>query len=220
VIKLLPSQKNELFDLCVDAELDLSKIFFEERDKNSQDLPLATFFVGYRETKYFFETWESPNLVVYYRFSPAATTWIHSNAYAAGWNSFESLFSHWVGYLAREVNHPDKWTLYKLQSEELKLSNVASTEQFSVGEFELLKQQMNVLKEGIKELKLPKDQLKLVESKLDQILEQAKTTSKVNWRDMLIGATFSIIVQLSLSQEQGKALWKLVEQAFTTLFLK
>lgn len=214
-MKLLPSQKNELFDLVLENGIDPSKITIQDGKVVTPNGKKDVTWIKYADTVFYLRI--KSNDIEY---CPSIESWIkREETTGSNWMDKKAAIANWIKLLAQQVVPPDKWQLYKEQLESFKLKEPPKEEYFSFAEFEELEQRMNILKEGIQKLGLSKEKLSLLEAKLEQVLEQGKKMRKVNWRDLLIGTLMAYVVDHALSVEISHQLWDLVRHSFTVFFL-
>ena len=208
-MKLLKGQRNQLFE-------EIEKINLPPA---SFTMSSDVFFLRFNSPeKYYFIANElsHPNFAQL-DFSPGQNKLVEK-VYAKTWNELIQLFSFWLSYLKREITTIDKWSFL---SEELKNLNLIENQdfaKFTYEEFVQIENKINRLKESLPKLIVEKDKIDTLNSNLNHLIEQAKHNSKYDWRNLFIGTVISVIIQLTLSQEQGKELWDLIKNIFTNYF--
>jgi len=66
---------------------------------------------------------------------------------------------------------------------------------------------------------LESSQIESIEFKIDKLAEKLTTMDKYDWKNLFIGTFISIVLQLSLSQEQGKEFIGILKRIFATYFV-
>lgn len=208
---ILKSQKNELFRL-----IELTEVFtpnqFEIEDISGKsrirfkDSSYFALFVKPRISNFGLEC--SPgedNLISYWQLDR--------------WEQVINRFNRWLSYLSREVSEPDLWSRL---SENAQLANLSVTEshtQFTVSEYQDLKQKMNALSAQMKALPFLIESQTEIQAKLDHITQLAERMSKFDWTNLFVGVIVSIIIQLNVTPDNATALWNLIRSIFRGYFL-
>lgn len=210
-MQLLLSQKNAIFD-----EIEFFK--FSPSQFSFNAYPEVT-IIKLINTDYHFEIKDTNNYnFSTVEFSPGEEYF--SEAYTCqSWPDTLHRFSLWLDNLKRETQLEDKWERLQqeIESIEIPFSNDNST--FTVSEFEILRENFKLIKTKILNIGLTEPQNEIIISKLDFLLEQSKTMNKFDWKSLFIGTIITIIIQLSLSQEQGTAIWNLIKEVFKNYLL-
>jgi|GEM_PF-777152 len=220
-MKLLISQKDQIFDI-IERE-DLSPFLFEfiEDQKNIVSRDESTTLSFKRSNFYFkfeYRKFDNVRSGHYFIYSPALSS-IISEGFSLSWENQLAHFEKWLKYLKREIQSPNKWARLEREIDEVKIGFIGGEGKFSFKECAELKDKINILKSRIKGLDLSKDQVTEINSKLDLLVESAKTLSKFDWKSLFIGTIISITIQLSLTPENSKALWEVIRNVFHQLLL-
>jgi hypothetical protein len=126
----------------------------------------------------------------------------------------------WLKYLNRELDQPDKWAgMFESSSQIGWTPDERDNVQFTYVEVHEIETAISRVKVGMQDLGLAKEQINIMEAKLDYVTERAKTVGKVDWKNLFIGTMISTIVQLALPPETGHALWLLLREAFKKVLL-
>jgi hypothetical protein len=219
-MKLLISQKNELFDKIEANLLNPSQFSIKEEPSKITTKETAT-IVSFKESPYFF-SFESGNdnkLPHFSIFSPAFNQYTFKT-YPGDWNGQMTNFDQWLICLHREITQEDKWERLSQEIENINFKFDSDNLRFSILESEDIKSKIEIIKEKISNLDLLPDHIEIINNKIDNLKYPLKYLSKSSWKSLVVGTIITIIIQLSLSQETGKQLWKIIEETFTTLFLK
>ncbi len=211
-MKLLITQKNELFDVI--ESHGFSPNSFSCLDITIKEAPITK--IEYNKTDYYFRFNKSSNITV---------SWSPSNALykeaiiAYNFSECVAHFKSWLGYLNRELTVIDKWKRLADEVTQLSISFVNEFDKFSASEYENLKIQMLLLKQKIRTIDLLPEQLKVLENKIDHLTGIALDLSKFDWKGLFVGTMVSIIIQLSVTPENAKALWDIIKSIFSKYFL-
>jgi hypothetical protein len=219
-MKLLISQKDELFDTIERFGLSPTMFEFSEIPSNISGGQKAT-LLKYRNSDFFysFETVFGTEISHYAIFSPGSGS-PKENQIPGSWEAQKQYFRYWLQYLAREINAPNKWDRLNKEISDLGIIITNDESKFTALEFEDLNKRMNLLKENIQSLGLGQQDLKLIHDKLDHLLNLGKTMSKFDWKALFIGTIISVVIQLSLSTDQGKLIWNFIKQIFNNFILQ
>lgn len=217
-MKLKLSQKNQLFD-CFQIYPQLNplyfKIFFDENILNG----IAKTIIAYTKDDFKFEITgfiEGISL----NFSPGSERY-EGTDYVKKWDDVYECFKRWVERVNAEVTAYDKWENYKdfSFSQIIEPEIILTNEKFNRTEIKYWIEKLENLKFNLAEENFLPEQLKLINDKLDFVAEQVEHLGKFDWRSLFIGTIISIIIQLTLSQEQGKIIMNLVKKIFTDYFI-
>jgi hypothetical protein len=219
-MKLLNKQKNQLFDIIESNGLSPAMFTYQEWAVEGKGIVETRILV--KNTDYYFYIMSGPSIAKYEIIFSPGNELIKDTRFPSRWDVLIDLFGEWTINLKNEIEVVDKWENLKNQFNEFDLKNDGYgilNSKFTAQEFIELKSKVNTLQEGISKLSLPPEQIKLINNKLDQITEQAIHLGRFDWRSYFIGTLTTLVMQLSLSQETGKAIWQLAKEAFQTLFL-
>lgn len=221
---VLKKHKNMLLQCIQEAELDPQDFSGKEEQTNGD----TWFELKYKDTPlwyavkrhehdyglgYVFKTLFKPGLP---RAAPSPMAWQH----------VEQDFSIWLEtdlkeYL-NEVNGPDLWAQIPSQKPVVSDAPVGSDdrEQFTKTEQDQLQMSIKEFRQIIIEKHSPNDdQLKLIDDRLDYLSEQVSKLNRINWRSLALATLIAVIIQLTLSTEQGKELFELGQRIFSNVVL-
>jgi hypothetical protein len=145
----------------------------------------------------------------------------HSNH--SKWESVLSEFTNWAERVKQEFAEPDPWLL--LAQDELLLSDISLSEEdnekLSERDLILVREFVDRTREFlVSEVGPDEEQLALINKRLRDLEESAKTQDKKAWTYTVVGVAFTIASSLSLSPEQGHKLFALVSDLLKTIVLK
>ncbi|MCD4819204.1 MAG: hypothetical protein K8S23_10990 [Candidatus Cloacimonetes bacterium] len=214
-IKLLASQKNELYD-CIE-KIGFSPIQFE-LDEQSNNIYCIVYFL---KTDFFFLI--SDKLLAHSNnyelsYSPAHNSYKES-VNAAGWSIVSSRFDIWLHLLYQEINTPNKWERLQKEIDSLAISFDQDDSKFSIQEFELLETKIKSLKQKVTEIGLISEQVDAFNNKLDYLIDSAKRSNKFDWKSLFIGTIVNLTITMNVTPENTQALWLLIKQVFNNYFL-
>lgn len=211
-MKLLQSQKNELFHI-IEAS-GLSPAQFELIEQNRASVREIGFTnIVYKESSWYFSFTEA-----YIKYSPDKET-IASMYVNKEWDHRISFFYTWIDCLKREISSEDLWGRLQSEIKDINLPFHEDNSRFTVLEYDQLGDRLNVLKEKIDHMKLEPQSTLVINQKLDEILVHAKSMSKSNWKSLFIGTIISLVIQLSIDKQLGEQLWDAIREVFSTLFI-
>lgn len=214
-MELLKSQKNQLFEIIQQSGLSPMQFDFNyyETPKRGRDLATILRYID-SEFYYSFERIKETSDSHYAVFSPGRGIW-EEEAYPGSWGNQLTYFNDWLTNLKIEITTPDKWERLYSEVEAIELNFEDDRNFFTVPEYEEIKQRIKTIEGRLSEISLIPEQLEKIISKLDQVAEMAKTMNKFDWKSQFIGALVSIIIQLSITPENAKAIWNIVKGTFS-----
>ena len=135
-MKLLVSQKDQLFDIIEKEGLSPSQFEFTENASLISHRQVAT-SLKYINTDYFFSFETGPNSETshYAIYCPGIDIYKQSNI-SVDWPYQLHCFQAWLSALSRELTAPNKWERLKKEIAEIKISFKDEGGKFSVHEFE------------------------------------------------------------------------------------
>ena len=218
-MKLLTTQKDNLFDLIERA--DLSPLQFEFQDVESQlaYAQIAT-KLKFKGTDYFylFET-SKDNLGNHFAIFCPGNSAYSGNEYTGTWEKHQTCFHKWLLNLRREISASNKWDRLSQEISGLNLAYENDSNRFTIQEFEDIQNKVTILKQKIILIGLPEEQINALNNKLDNLITLAKEMNKFDWKSLFIGTIISIIIQLSVTPENAKSIWEIIKQVFYSYFL-
>lgn len=210
-MKLLTTQKNEIYDIIEKHQFSPSQFIIVEQPSGIENIELST-IVKYSKTDYFFSFVGnlSSGLQSASIFSPGKTSVIE-HLTAMSWTYHITHFIYWLQYLNREVTAPNKWERLQNEMKQIGVTFDNSIDKFSAEEYEELKQQMYQVKAGIKTIGLQPEQITLLNAKIDHLTEMALKMNKFDWKSLFTGTIVNLSMTLALSPESRTAFWELIK---------
>ncbi len=209
---LLQTQKNQVYELIEREDLSPGMFSFDESNSYNNDT-----FLRLKNSDYYFIFATSRSGGHFARFSPGEET-PHEDHAPSSWINQLGYVRRWLFYLKRELNAPNKWKLLEeelnnLNFDDIKYDNV----KFTYQEYQLISEKIAELKVKISKLDLLENQITVINSKLDHLLELAKNMNKTDWKELFIGSIISLTMQLSIDRSVGKTIFEYLKSLFIKL---
>jgi hypothetical protein len=215
-MKLLKSQKNELYDLIVRHELSPAQFYIKEINNIKRTVETRT-IIRYNDSDFYF-SFNTENTNQFISFSPGLEIFKDSQLFIS-WEGSKYFVSEWLAALTREINEPDKWELLEKEMKQISATFDDSTDKFSASEYEDLKQRMNQLKEGIKANDLLSEHFEILNAKIDHLTASALTMNKFDWKSQFVGTVINLSMYLAFSEEARTAFFGLIKLVMTPIIL-
>ncbi len=212
-MRLLPTQKNDIFDIIIDEGFNPKDFKFSEESLSQDEIVT---YLKFKNTKYYFMFRRVDNFYYEAQYSPAERSLEFQEKVRGGWKQFSIRIKRWLRHLKRETNTVDKWETFKkgLQLIPFSFDTNNKTENFSKDELKLIALKIDSVKHEIIKLQLPSDTIKQLNAKLDSLDKKADKLSKTDWKALFIGTIFTIIFNLAIPPETAKTIWEIIRQAF------
>lgn len=210
-MKLLKSQKDEIFDLIENQGLSPTIFYFDEINDLNGNTVLKT-----KEWGFFFVFSEGSRGGHHSYFCPGRETY-DETSYPGSWILQKSNIKNWIVYIKREINTPDKWDSLKNELDSMDIPEFKDNSKFTYQEYEIIEGKINYFKEKINKIDKLEGKVDVIDQKLDHLLDLAKSLNKRDWKDLFVGFFMNLIVQLSIDKETGKLLWEYIKSMFSSL---
>ena len=210
IMRLLINQKNEIFDAIESFKFSALQFSYIFNGVNTD--------ITHLNSKFYFKIRESENYFSFVQFSPGNDK-IYEAYSCDSWEVTLTRFALWLHNLKRETEIEDKWERLQQEMRSIEIPFDNDNSKFNVSEFEILEKNINLLKTKISEIGLTESQNKIITNKLDYLIGQGKTMNKFDWKSLFIGSIITIIIQLSISHDQGIAIWGLIKKVFKNYLL-
>ena len=163
--------------------------------------------------------------VDFIRFTPkfAQSIWFPQN----GAKSFDEVKTRLIDWLTNELKFywteqydPDFWEHFETDGNNFISDSIdyESDEQFSDIEKEEVKLALNDVRiRLLNEYNFTPVQVQLIESRILYLEQNLDTKSKLDWKNLAIGAIISLILNLSVDTELGDQIWKLFISVFESI---
>ena len=211
-MKLLQTQKNQVYEAIEDAGLSPSMFRF-----NDPIDPDGTTYLRFKKSDYRFDFANSRDGGHFARYLPGYDT-PYEDQSAGTWTSQLVNVRRWLGYLMRELEAPDKWKLLEEELRNFNFEDIKYTDaKFTHQEFKLLEIRIEEFKNKISKLDLLEEQVEKINHKLDHLLKLAENMNKIDWKELFIGSMMSLFIQLSISPAAGQAIFGHLKTLFVQL---
>lgn len=216
-MKLLISQKNDIFDIIVDEGFDPAYFKFSEEKINNNEIVT---YLRYKSTKYYF-MFRSTVSGFQTMYSPALRYLEEEESTRGGWKQFSTRIRKWLKFLKQETNTLNKWDTFKneLQQIPFTFSYDDNNEKFSFQELKIIKLKIDDIKNEIKNLELSHETIKLLNTKFDSLYFKACKLSKTDWKELFIGAIIGVILNLAIPPKTSEAIWEIIRNSFQQFIL-
>lgn len=220
--------KNDIYNLI--KKLDFSPEKFDLVVDNSVDLQYPTTILEYKNSPFYFfirTSNENYNLFdfQYVQYGPAFPL---SDFYPAKdfttFDVVENYIKSWLNYHVQQYiedkDEPDLWQKLKENDKSLNIDEIDfdNKDNFSIIEQQQVKMALEELKLLINnEFKTTNEQQKLVEARLDYLIDATLRLNKFDWKSLVISTLISISVSLTLDTTKGKILFDLFKQVFSLI---
>jgi hypothetical protein len=217
-MKLLRTQRNQIFDLVSAEGLSPAQFYLHERAFTG-DVKLSM-----KGTKFYFifspEERNQSLFIGMISYSPGQEIKSASTSTKIRWQALLELIKVWLKTIDRETAEPDKWEQMFESSRNIGFDSESDdNSQFNFTEVLQIQGAASRAKLSFESLDLDAERLKILNKKLDYIVEKAKNLGRFDWKNLFIGTMISTLIQISVSQETGKLVWNLLREAFKTVFL-
>ncbi len=154
------------------------------------------------------------------KYSPGKENLFDENL-CRSWSDLKIKFSNWLDFVEREFIQIDEWSLIEQEVNQNELLQIQSfnNEAFLDFEKEIVKNRIKALRNKFYELGFANSDLDFINEKLNLLIENTERLNKFDWKSLFLGTIISIIIQLSISQEQGHQIWRFIHDLFNNLFL-
>lgn len=218
--------KNEIFNFISDSKLGIEN--FDIIESSEDDLQIT--LISYKNSPLSFtirntlESFDSLDYK-YVQFTP---TYVETSFYPSnGWLNFKDVFDVFKSWITLHINEfledkyaPDLWYEYNKGNKSLNFNEIdfENHESFNLEEKAQVKMAINELKLLIhKHIGTSKEEQKLVEKRLDYLIETLNRLNKFDWKSVAISTLMSISIALTLDTTKGKLLFDLFKEVFSVI---
>ena len=218
---ILKSQKKQIFELTVLHGLNPSN--FKLALEKSENGSLRVSCLNYKNSEYFFKfdfNSDDRYFVCYY--SPGANRILEKSGWEESWTGIIGHVKKWLVALMREISTPDPWEEIEkyIPGAEVGLEDEEKNTPFTFEQVEHIEKSISRLKTEInKKYKFSDEQDKLIQSKLNYLIDRAKKIGRIDWKNIFMGTIITIMANLALNPQQAKSLWVLVKECFKGILL-
>lgn len=215
-MKLMLSQKNNLFDIIEDHGLSPNSFQITEPSEFNNNRTVIT----YKNSDFYFRFFQHPDKhVIILDYSPSEHLYERQEWVGIEWYNLQGFFVRWITCLIREISEDDKWGRLEQEISQVNISFENENGKFTAAEYEDLKTKLNLFRKEIRNIQLSELQLKTIENKIDHLTEMATTLTKFDWKGLFIGTIISIIIQLTVTHDNAKLIWEVIKKVFNKYFL-
>lgn len=212
-MNLLKHQKNKLYDIVSNTSLNKKNFTFYSWKISYWD----DFFFRYDEITDPFGVYNEPKY--YFSFSP----WMHKFKEEIKNKQFWDMYFFWeiwVWNLEREITELDKWEAYTLNSWSIDFGLNDEEIAFSKIEKENITRNIwNIKQKLVSTKKYKKDELDLINQKLDYAISKIEDLNKFDWKNIFMWIITNIMLQCSFWPEWASTLWNVIKTEFSKKFI-
>ena len=216
---LLRSQKNELLQLIKKTRLDPFNFEWSaeySRISSEDGRPIIVSKISYNNSPYYFIFDLQLELIDHHYcfFSPGKDE-LQNQDYPGSWENQLYYFQNWLGYLEIEMHQPDLWDdlfRHKIAGEGISMDT--PNEPFSVSQAQQIAKGIAEIKAYLlSEYQTETDAQKLINQRLEYLLESSKRQGRTDWFHTCIGVFAGIATALAMSPDQTRTMWTLLKNA-------
>ena len=218
-MKLLPSQKDEIYELITLAELSPSQFEWKEIPCQlfNQNVDKAT-ELRYKNTDYHF-TFETNAKKMHMAIYCPGKNFYTDQEDTVIWQAQINRVQEWLKSLVREITTPNKWSRLERELQGIHINYENGEDKFSVQEYEELKANIKLLQRKILSIGLIEEEVRIINAKLDHLIPLAENMNKFDWKSFFIGTIMNITIQLGVNKENASALFDVIKQIFNNYLL-
>lgn len=217
-MKLLTSQKDELFDL-IEATKYFSPSQFDIKEIQQKHNDYVT-EIRFKNSDFFFRLIPESTYqgIFYANFSPGEKSIIEATS-TLDWDGGMGYIDNWLEFLRREITAENKWEKLFREIEHIKLAPTDDQSKFTYQEYIELSDKIEQIKSSLSTIPLLEEQQVAIINQLNHLTELAKDLNKFDWKNLFIGTIISIVTQLYVTRDNAERLWALIKMIFSNLFL-
>lgn len=201
-MKLLQTQKNQVYELIEEAGLSPSMFLFDDPSE-----PDGTTYLRFKKTDYRFDFANGRGGGHFARYLPGYDT-PYEDQSAGSWVAQLVNVRQWLKYLIRELKAPNKWKLLEEELRNFNFEDIKYTDaKFTHQEYKLLEKRIGEFKNKISKLDLLDEQIEKINLKLNHLLKLAENMNKIDWKELFIGSMMSLFIQLSIPPGAGQMIF-------------
>jgi hypothetical protein len=211
-MKLLTSQKDELFDL-IEASKYFSPSQFDIKEIQQKHNDFIT-EIRFKNSDFFFmlipeSTYQG---IFFTNFSPGKKSIIEATS-TLDWDGGKKYINSWLEFLRRELTAENRWEKLFQEIEHIKLAPTNDQSKFTYHEY------IELSETSLSSIPLLEEQQVAIINQLNHLTVLAKDLNKFDWQNLFIGTIISIVIQLYVTRENAESLWALIKRVFSNLFL-
>jgi hypothetical protein len=217
-MKLLTSQKDELFDLIEatdyfsPSQFDINEIQQKHNDYITE--------INFKNTSFFFRLIPESTYqgIFFANFSPGEKSIIEATS-TLDWDRGTGYIDSWLDFLRKELTAENKWEKLFREIEYIKYAPIDDHSKFTYQEYIELTNKIEQVKASLSTIPLLEEQQVAIINQLNHLTELAKELNKYDWKNLFIGTIISIVIQLYVTRENAEKLWTLIKMIFSNFFL-
>ncbi len=200
---ILKSKKSEIYQWI--SALGLEPSMFEWEvvpSKNEVSSHTKVSKLRYINTHYFF-IFDFKNGAHHCTFSPGQDVLIQRE-FPGNWTLQLDNLKRWLAYLKREIKTIDPWDEIDkyMPGEKINLEDEKENSPYSYEQVEHITKALHKLKDEIKKnYGLNDTQDKLVQEKLDYLIDRSKKMGRIDWKNIFVATFMGLAVNLALNPE-------------------
>ncbi len=215
---LLKTQKNEALELIKKWEFDPFNFTWKiELSKITKNLEVSKLLYNNTEFYFIFDYNIESQTAVY---APGYERW-ETIDYNGAWDIQLYSFEKWLENLKREIDAPDLWRevqKYQLPKDTRIDPNIKNEPftAYQVNTIEIgLDRIRNYLTDNISEDIKTKDNLEVIDKKIDYLKGALYRQGRLDWFHTCIGVLITIAIELALSPEKAKIIWDILKNTLS-----
>lgn len=216
---LLKGQKNEIFELI--KATGLPHTSFDWIDGEFSDSNEKFDVLVYKDSSYYFQFAISSDNFQWKR-SPGISRLIENGGtdVFSAWDSMIGAASKWLESLKIEVSDPDLWENLPETSDSLWQASESdiNDSMFTVEERKTIVQGIQEIREFAIETGMEAAEIKLLDGKLDYLVESSSKLSRKDWILVVSGTLLSIATSQTFDSSAAKAIFEIAGKAFNQLY--
>lgn len=211
-MKLLSTQKLSILKSFNESSLGANSLEFEEFKSSRFDAEenVPSIKIKVKGTDYYFSITKTSKYVNFEffpnhadSFSPEESKWFNKEEFT--WFKLFEEINSWKNAVISEAEADNEISLLMQQ---ITFDTKETDIRFNPDEIKLLEQKLFNFSEYLATIPLVPNQLEELLNSVNQLKEKIKDTKKVDWKNLFIGTFISIIIQLSVTQENAKLIWE------------
>lgn len=215
-MKLLNTQKLAILKLFNGGGLAVDVLEFEDFEcgeaDNEKDIPSTRLKI--KETDYFYEIIKTSTYVNLRCFpnnpnnfaSNGSWEWIRKEDYT--WGKVLQNVEEWIKYITDEFQAINEINILLNYSKNIPFDSEEKNEKFNSEELLALEQKLLQFNNYLANLPLAQNQLEQIQKTVNELNEKAGHYTKVDWKNLFIGTIISLMIQLTITPENAKAIWE------------
>lgn len=191
-------------EIVTNSEANLRTVYIKDKDKDSPFNFCITIHLDYEE--FVADLWIEPI---------GEDSIVSETLLISSFDEIKKILRKWILVIEKYNEHS---SLFDSPLDNFSKINFEDTDEFTDEEKYQIKQAINKLKATSKQqLELSGDQSKLLNDKLDYLIEAVDRSNKFDWKSIAVGMISNIIVALSFDTNKGKHLWALFMDAMKSI---